>query len=155
MNDTNHIVGLALRGDGVTAGVVLTPVFVPPKGLGSSAQVVAKIMFGILGDGDGEEIVGGRWRHVGPGPDDPWRRVWNGLTHGQRDALLGAGIQGLASLVHDSSARAELERVGKHWIATASPSVSAHVGDAKGLGPVANVNRLLQGRFGKLALRRF
>ncbi|MGE5182377.1 MAG: sialidase family protein [Acidobacteriota bacterium] len=72
--------------------------------------IVAQILFGIVNDSSGVEIVGGHLVHVGPGPDDPEGPI--------RDILAGLATYQLAGAIGDAREaqalqQAAMESVGR------------------------------------------
>jgi probable HAF family extracellular repeat protein len=146
VNDLGWIVGVGIRGDATLRGVLLVP------SLGSSfvnpdLQIVAQILFGIVNDAPGVELVGGHPVPV-PGWGGPFGYTIERLPAAQRDLLLGFSINELASLVQNQAARTEIQAAATKLIHGAVPRLNAPaVGVRAGSVPEA-VRASRAGRFG-------
>ncbi|HYO49699.1 MAG TPA: M64 family metallopeptidase [Chloroflexia bacterium] len=92
--------------------------------------IVATILFGVIQDGGGVIIVGGK-----PIPIDPWgplrHSLWGALADpiqappAMRDVVLGIALREISSLVSSREFRAELERMASRLVDAAAKDLPA------------------------------
>lgn len=112
IDDNGLIVGVGRYGGGEERGVLLTaPSF---KKEIYQAEFV-RILFGIINDGPGVQVPGGKF----PGGPEPGP-VWNVLTAGQRDALLGLALNVGSSMISEKAIQAEMEALSARLVRSAS-----------------------------------
>jgi uncharacterized membrane protein len=131
IDDDGYVVGVARFNGGNERGVLLAP-----ENLAKIfyQAAFAEILFGIINDGPGLALPGGHGPPV-PGPPGP---IWDVLTGGQRDAVLGLALNAGASLVSEASTRAQLERISAQLVRSASERLSGtQRAQARGAGAAA------------------
>ena len=118
-------VGHLVDGDlaGQPRGILLTRPVLPKN----RQAAFARILFGIINDGPGVEIPGGKVPPFGPNTGE--------LTNGQRDAVLGLALNAGAELVTDRVARREIQAVAARLVREASERLNVSQAVAKSIVP--------------------
>jgi hypothetical protein len=99
---------------------------------GSRWTAIATILFGVIQDGGGVIIVGGK-----PIPIDPWgplrHSLWSAMANPHdappavRDALVGLAMTQLTSLVSSPKDRRRLERAVRSWMDDVADRLPGHL----------------------------
>jgi hypothetical protein len=118
IDDHGCIIGAGKLAGGDERGILVTP---PAIHKDIYQAAFATILFGIINDGGGLQIPGGK---IGPGPE-PGGPIWNALTTGQKDAVLGLALNAGASIISNRSMRSEMQSLSARLVRSASDQLTA------------------------------